>query len=111
MKNKLLFSTFLALFCAFIIGCGSNSSQKGANIFNGKLDSVQKINYVLPDETVKTIDNKEDVKLICDILSNQVYSEVDNSSQICQVKYDAYSDKYSIHTDDGYHWEVRVYQE
>ena len=34
-----------------------------------------------------------------------------NSSQICQVKYDAYSDKYSIHTDDGYHWEVRVYQE
>ena len=82
MKNKLLFSTFLALFCAFIIGCGSNSSQKGANIFNGKLDSVKKINYVLPDETVKTIDNKEDVKLICDILSNQVYSEVDNSSQI-----------------------------
>lgn len=36
---------------------------------------------------------------------------VDNSSQICQVKYDAYSYKYSIHTDDGYHWEVRVYQE
>lgn len=36
---------------------------------------------------------------------------VDNSSQICQVKYDAYSDKYSIHTTDGYHWEVRVYQE
>nr|DAW74536.1 MAG TPA: hypothetical protein [Caudoviricetes sp.] len=22
-----------------------------------------------------------------------------------------YSDKYSIHTDDGYHWEVKVYQE
>ena len=34
-----------------------------------------------------------------------------NSSQICQVKYDAYSDKYSIRTTDGYYWEVKVYQE
>ena len=43
--------------------------------------------------------------------SHLYFKIVENSSQICQVKYDAYSDKYSIHTDDGYHWEVKIYQE
>ena len=43
--------------------------------------------------------------------SHLYFKIVENSSQMCQVKYDAYSDKYSVHTDDGYHWEVRVYQE
>lgn len=54
-------------------------------------DIVKKRNYCLP--------------------SKLYFKIVENSSQISQVKYDAYSDKYSIHTTDGYHWEVKVYQE
>ncbi|MEE1305524.1 MAG: hypothetical protein U0K68_10320 [Agathobacter sp.] len=76
MKKKLLFTTLFILFLACFTACGSNSLPQGANIFNDKLDSVQKINIILPD--VKTIDNKEDVKQICDIILNQTYSEMNN---------------------------------
>lgn len=32
----------------------------------------------------------------------------DTSPQISHVHYDAYSNRYHIHTDDGYHWEFAV---
>ena len=54
-------------------------------------DIVKKRNYCLP--------------------SKLYFKIVENSSQISQVKYDSYSDKYSIHTTDGYNWEIKVYQE
>ena len=74
------------------------------------------VNMNSPVESEYTINDQSEID---DILKKRNYclpshlyfKIVDNSSQICQVKYDAYSDKYSIHTDDGYHWEVRIYQE
>ena len=84
---------------AKVLGCDIITISDFRDILEGKIkkdkieidDILKKRNYCLP--------------------SHLYFKIVENSSQICQVKYDAYSDKYSIHTDDGYHWEVKIYQE
>ena len=61
-------------------------------MYSSEIDDImKKRNYCLPSRLYQMI--------------------VDNSSQICRVKYDAFSDKFSIWTSDGYYWEIKVYQE
>lgn len=42
------------------------------------------------------------------IKRTEYFNICDTSPQISHVHYDAYSNRYHIYTDDGYHWEFAV---
>lgn len=45
------------------------------------------------------------------VLSVADYKQIIASSQIIHIKYDPYSDKFYIVTEDGYNWEIYVQRE